>query len=162
MRTPSLRIHDGATLARYVYGTIVVLGITLVLEEHPPGPFLAAGIIAFELITILAAEAAAEILGGEIQLRRPLTTPEKMEKVRQLSGVLIAVELPLLFLLLAGAGAFSEQVAFDIIQTTGVALLFCYGFLARRASGRAYGPSVVAGVALASVGIVLGLVKSLH
>jgi hypothetical protein len=150
---------EGHYAARSVYGAILVLALLLALQQHPPGPFHAALLVAGTILTVLAAETYADLLGVETDLGRPPTREQRQEKLRELAVVTGAAEGPVLVLVLAGLGLMDEQLAFQIAVGITILLLFLAGFLARWLAGRSLWASLQSSGIVGGLGIALAIFK---
>jgi hypothetical protein len=153
------RHRDGHRAARNLYGAIIVLAVLVTAEGNPAGPFVTAIVLALTVAVVLGMDAYADVIALEITLRRPLTGAERIARLRDLVVVTFAAEAPLLFFVLAGVGLVSEEFAFTLAKGTTLALLFGYGFLARRLAGRSFGAAVSAGLVVAGIGLALAFGK---
>ena len=153
------RHRDGRSTARSLYGAIIVLAVLITAEGHADGPFAAAVGLAVTVAVVLGMETYADVIGQEIALHRPLTPAERTEAFRSLVVVTGSAEAPLLFLVLAGVGLISEDLAFTLAKTATVALLFAYGFLARRLAGRGVREAARTGLTVAGIGLLLAVGK---
>lgn len=151
--------HDGHRASRNLYGAIIVLAVLVTAEGHAAGPFATAIVLAVTVAIVLGMDAYADVIALEITLRRPLTGAERLARLRDLLVVTSAAEAPLLFFVLAGIGLLSEEFAFTLAKGTTLALLFAYGFLARRLAGRSTGAAIRAGLVVAGIGLVLAFGK---
>ena len=152
---------DGHLAARGVYGAIVVLALLLAMQDHPPGPWAAAGLVAVSVLAVLAAELYAELLGLEIDLGRAATRAEQKAKLHQLGPITLSAEGPVLVLVLSGLGLIDEKRAFDLAVVVTIALITIDGFLARRLAGRSVAESLRSAVFLGSIGVALAVVKGI-
>jgi hypothetical protein len=146
-------------MARNLYGAIIVLAVLITAESHAPGPLETAVVLAVTVGVVLGMEVYADAIAQEIVLRRPLSGSERLDAMRDLLALTGAAEWPLLFFVLAAVGVIPEDLAFTLAKGATVALLFGYGFLARRLAGRSLGEAVRTGVTVAGVGLVLALGK---
>lgn len=152
---------EGHYAARCVYGAILVLALLLALQQHPPGPFHAALLVAGTILAVLAAETYADLLGVEVDMGRPPTRDQRREKLRELAVVTGAAEGPVLVLVLAGLGLMDKQLAFQVAVWITIGLLFLAGFLARWLSGRSFWASLQSSCAVGGLGIALAIFKQL-
>ena len=160
--TPERRRQvEGHYAARSIYGSIVVLALLLGMENHPPSPLRAAGLVAGTVLAVLAAEAYAENLGAEIDLGRPQTPEERSARFRGLAAMTVSAEAPIAFLLLAAAGVMDEETALRLARWSTLALLLAAGYLARRLAGRSRLSSTGSGLLVFGVGVMLSVLKSL-
>ncbi len=150
---------EGHYAARSVYGAILVLALLLTLQQHPPGPFHAALLVAGTILAVLGAEAYADLLGMEIDAGRPSTRAQRRAKLHELGVVTGAAEGPVLVLVLAGFGLLDEELAFQLAVWITIGLLFLAGFLARRLAGRSMWSSVRSGAVVGGLGVALAIFK---
>lgn len=146
-------------MARNLYGAIIVLAVLITAESHAPGPLETAVVLAITVAVVLGMETYADVISREIILRRPLTTAERLGALRELLVMTGAAEGPLVFFVLAAAGLISEDLAFTLAKGVTIALLFAYGFLARRLAGRSRGESVRTGLTVVAIGLGLAIGK---
>ena len=152
---------DGHLAARGIYGAIVVLALLLAIKAHPPGPWVAAAMVAVSVFAVLAAEVYAELLGLEIDLGRVATRDERRAKLHELGPITLSAEAPVLVLVLSGLGLIDEDLAFDLAVIVTIALITVDGFLARRLAGRSLAASLRSAAVLGSLGVALALLKGL-
>jgi hypothetical protein len=151
--------HEGRVVAGHLYGAIIVLAVLITANDHTPHPYKAAAVLAVTVAVLLGMETYAEVIAREITLRRTLTGSERITAIKELLAVTGAAELPLVFLVMAGVGWISIEAAFHLAQSVTIALLFYYGYLARRLAGRRAGQAVAAGAAVSVIGLALALGK---
>jgi hypothetical protein len=149
----------GHYAARSVYGAILVLALLLALQQHPPGPFHAAILVAGTILAVLAAEAYADLLGAEVDVGRPPSRAERREKIRELAVVTGAAEGPVLMLVLAGLGLIDTELAFRLAVGITIGLLFLVGFLARWLAGRSLAASLQSSFLIGGLGVALAVLK---
>jgi hypothetical protein len=152
---------DGHLAARGVYGAVVVLALLLAMQGHPPGPWVSAITVAGSVLTVLAAELYAELLGLELDQGRASTREERRAKLHELGPITLSAEAPVLVLILAGIGLLELDRAFDIAIGLTIALITVDGFLARRLGGRTVLESLRSAALLGSLGLALALLKQL-
>ena len=152
---------DGHLAARGVYGAVVVLALLLAMQNHPPGPWVSAITVAGSVLTVLAAELYAELLGLELDLGRAATRDERRAKLHELGPITLSAEAPVLVLVLAGFGVLELDRAYDLAIGLTLALITVDGFLARRLGGRTVLESVRSAALLGSLGLALALLKQL-
>jgi len=151
---------EGQYAARSIYGSIVVLALLLALENHPPPPLQAAGVVAGTVLAVLAAEAYAEILGAELSLGRRETREERRARFHELAAMTVSAEAPVAILLLAAAGILDEETAFRLARWSTLALLLVGGYLARRLAGTSRWSAAWSGLLVFGVGILISVLKS--
>jgi len=151
---------EGRYAARSIYGSILVLALLLALENHPPTPLRAAGMIAGTVLAVLAAEAYAENLGDELTLGRRLTREERLAQFRELAAMTVSAEAPVAILLLAAVGVLDEETAFRLARWSTLVLLLIGGYLARRLAGTSRLSAAWSGLMVFGVGVVISVLKS--
>jgi hypothetical protein len=157
----SLHRGNGRYAARSVYGSVVVLAVLMTLQVNPPPAFRAALIVAGTVLSVLAAEAYSDRLGREIELQRRLTREERRAVWGELGIITVSAELPVLVLVLAGFGAFDEDVAFDVAIWLTIVLMGIDGFLANRLAGFSTRSAVLGGLTVSGIGVALAVFKAI-
>ena len=151
--------RDGHSIARHLYGAIIVLAVLITADDHSQHPFKVAAVLATTVAVLLGMETYADVIAEEISLRRPLTRQERRSAARELMACTGAAEAPLLFLVLAGFGVISEPTAFTLAKGATLAVLFCYGYVARKVAGLSNGEAAMAAAVVAGVGVLLAIGK---
>lgn len=151
---------EGQYAARSIYGSILVLALLLALEDHPPTPLRAAGVVAGTVLAVLAAEAYAENLGAELALGRRETREERRARLRELAVMTVSAEAPVAILLLAAAGVLEQETAFRLARWSTLALLLIGGYLARRLAGTSRLAAAWSGLLVFGVGVLISVLKS--
>jgi hypothetical protein len=149
----------GHYAARSIYGAVVVLALLFTLQGHPPGPFQAALLVTVTVLSVLAAETYADVLGMEIDLGRPTTRSERQDRLAELGIMTAAAEGPVLVFLLSGFGLLDEDLAFRIAEWLTIAMLFVSGFLARRLAGRSVAAALRSAAVIGGAGVLIAVVK---
>ena len=157
----SLQPSEGQLAARGTYGAIVVLALLVAMGDHPPGPMRAALLVAGSVLTVLAAEVYAEVLGMEFDLGRTATRGELLNEMRKFAPITLAAEAPVVVLLLSGLGLFAEGLAFKLATWLTVGLIAAEGYLARRLAGRSVPASLRSACVLGGLGVLLAVAKQL-
>ena len=151
---------EGQYAARSIYGSILVLALLLALENHPPTPLRAAGVVAGTVLAVLAAEAYAENLGAELALGRRETREERRARFRELAAMTVSAEAPVAILLLSAAGVLDLDTAFRLAKWSTLALLLIGGYLARRLAGTSRLSAAWSGLLVFGVGVVISVLKA--
>lgn len=152
---------EGQLAARSTYGAIVVLALLVTMSDHPPGPMRAALMVAGSVLTVLAAEVYAEVLGMEVDLGRTATRGELRNELRKFAPITLAAEAPVVVLLLSGVGLLAEDLAFRLAIWLTVGLITAEGYLARRLAGRSVPASLRSACVLGGLGVLLAVAKQL-
>lgn len=158
--TEDRRRIEGQYAARSIYGSILVLALLLALENHPPPPLQAAGVVAGTVLAVLAAEAYAENLGAELALGRRGTREERRARFRELAAMTVAAEAPVAVLLLAAIGVLDQETAFRLARWSTLSLLLLGGYLARRLAGTSRLSAAWAGLLTFGVGVLISVLKA--
>ena len=152
---------DSRQVSRVIYGAIVGLALVVVMEDHPPP---AAGVIGTLLATAVAvalAELYSEVVGTSARLRRKFEA-HRIRHVRDdVFAVAIGVAFPVVFFVLAAAGALDLGTAFTVAKWSGFGLISFYGFCAARLSGSDVPSSLLQALAVGALGALLIAIKAL-
>jgi hypothetical protein len=151
--------RTGRSVTRSLYGAIIVLAVLVTADHHAPGPAAAAVGLALTVAVVLGMEAYADVIGQEVELRRSLTRQERAEVLRSLLVVTGSAEAPLVFLVAAAFGLIPTDLAFTLAEALTLALMFAYGYHARRLEGLTVGAAVRTGLTVTGVGLLLSLGK---
>jgi hypothetical protein len=137
------RHSPGHYTARSIYGAIIVLALLLTIQDHPPGPWKSAVLVAVTVLSVLAAEAYSDVLGMEVDL-----------------GVMVVVGVgPVLLFVLSAIGVMTEQQAFRVSVSLLVVYLFVAGFVTRRFSGHSVAASLRSALVIGGAGLLIAVVK---
>src|SRR3954452_13371136 len=153
------RARDTHAVAGHLYGAIVVLAVLLPADEDDAHPYKVAAVLAVTAGALLGMEAFAEAVAQEVELRRPLTSDERIGVVRRFVAVTAAAEAPFAFLVLAGLQVISLAAAFRLAEAATLALMFSYGFQAGRLSGRPRSRAIARALGVVGLGVVLAVGK---
>jgi hypothetical protein len=152
---------ESRQVSRVVYGSIIGLALVVVLEAHPP-PIRS--VIVSLLATAVAvglAELYSELVGFETSRGRKATRAELRHLGRDIVAVAFGIAFPVVFFVLAALDVLEDDTAFTLAMWTGVGLIGVYGFAGARLSGGGLVKSLVQGMAVALIGAVLIVLKSL-
>jgi hypothetical protein len=117
-----------------------------------------ASVIGVAVVTALA-ELYADYIGGTIRAGRHPTSAERAGALRSVAiGFLTAIS-PVVYFILAAAGAIRLEVAFDAAIWTGVGVLGLYAFAANRRAGFSLARSLAIGLAFTALGATLVALK---
>ena len=157
---PVVRTTEGATEG--IYGLILAMSVIAVSAEHDPSD--AGRVAAAVLVTALVfwlAHVYAHLLGFGVSEERRLTRAEFARGLRD-HWSLVAVVVPLVFLLLLGAiGVLPDQASIVAATVSAlVELAAAGGFAAIRRGAGPLGTTVSAAIA-AALGLVIVLLKAL-
>ena len=147
------------SVSKAIYGSISVLAVLLVMEEHPPAAWRAAVTLFGSALAIALAEAYSETVAEMISRRARLTGAELGAVWRSARPILLAANLPTLFLLLSAAGLYSVPSALLIAEYAVYAALFVYGAWSGRLLHGTWWRSLLGGLFTLAVGALIGLIK---
>jgi hypothetical protein len=162
----ALRRFVGAHLgsrqvSRVVYGSIIGLALVVALEAHPPPPAAVMATLLGTAVAVALAELYSELVGFETTRRRKVGAIEVRELSADVAAVAFGISFPAVFFLLAATDALQAETAFVIAKWTGLGLIGVYGYAGARLSGAGVGVSLVHAAAVALIGAVLIVLKSL-
>jgi hypothetical protein len=152
---------ESGDVTRVIYGTIIGLAIVVALEAHPPTITQTIAAIAGPAVAVGLAEIYSDVIGAEARTREPIHWPDVREASLRACAVVFGAGFPVVFFVLAGAGAFTPSTAFTIAEWTGIGLILGYGYIAARLSGSGRPRAVFHACVLAAIGGALILLKSI-
>ena len=148
-------------VTRVIYGTIIGLALIVALEAHPPTLTQTIAAVGGTAIAVGLAEIYSEVVGAEARTREPVHWPAVRYATREAGAVVFGAGFPVVFFVLAGAGAFQPSTAFTISKWTGLGLILGYGYVAGRLSGSTPVRATIHALALGAIGGALILLKAL-
>ena len=152
---------ESRQVSRVVYGSIIGLALVVVLEAHPPPPGSVIVSLIATAIAVGLAELYSELIGFETSRGRKASRAELRHLGWDIVAVAFGIAFPAVFFLLAALEALEDDTAFTLAKWTGTGLIGVYGFAGARLSGAGLVKSLVQGMAVALIGAVLILLKSL-
>jgi hypothetical protein len=147
-------------VARVTYGAIIGLALVVALQAHPPANRIVIGSLIGTACAVALAEVYAELLGGETKLRRRPTREEVQEVIADGVAVAAGVGFPVVFFILAAAGAIETDLAFNLAKWSGLGLIAFYGYWAARFAGSRPRGAAVQALAVALIGAALIALKA--
>jgi hypothetical protein len=158
----SIAAHlESRQVSRVVYGSIIGLALVVVLEAHPPSIQSAVVSLLATAVAVGLAELYSELVGFETSRGRKASRAELRHLGWDIAAVAFGIAFPALFFLLALLGVLEDDTAYTLAKWTGVGLIGVYGFAGARLSGSGLMKSLVQGMAVALIGVVLIVLKSL-
>jgi hypothetical protein len=158
----AIEVHLGSRqVSRVIYGAIIGLALVVALEAHPPSPGVVVGTLLGTAVAVGLAELYSDVLGTEARTRRRVRGAELRHMANEVAAVAFGVAFPVVFFVLAAAGAIDEVTAFTIAKWSGVGLIGFYGFCAARLSGESVWASALRALAAALIGAFLIALKAL-
>jgi hypothetical protein len=148
-------------VSRVIYGAIIGLALVVALEAHPPSSGVVVGTLLGTAVAVGLAELYSDVLGTEARTRRHVRGVELRGMVSDVAAVAAGIAFPVVFFVLAAAGAIDEGTAFTIAKWSGVGLIGFYGFWAARLAGEGVSASVLRALAAALIGAFLIALKAL-
>jgi hypothetical protein len=158
----AIEAHLGSRqVSRVIYGAIIGLALVVALEAHPPSPGVVAGTLLGTAVAVGLAELYSDVLGTEARTRRRVRGAELRDSAYEVAAVAFGVAFPVVFFVLAAAGAIDEDTAFTVSKWSGVGLIGFYGFCAARLAGESVPASALRALAAALIGAFLIALKAL-
>lgn len=160
MSTSASEVRKEA-VSEFIYGTITVLALLLVLDETGAGAWVSVVTIIASTyalaLTKVYATSVAEMLAERSRLRRE----DLYEIWVQIRPLTVYAQLPTLILTLAGIGLIPPDAAFWVCYASGVLTLFAAGFFVGVRAGLSLNRSLVSGLFNGSVGVAIIILKFL-
>ena len=157
-----LASHLGSDqVSRVIYGSIIGLALVVALEAHPPSSAAVIATLVGTAVAVALAELYSELVGLQVKGHRRARGAERHELLADVAAVTFGVAFPAVFFVLAAAGVFQQDTAFDAAKWTGLGLIAIYGVVGARASGAGLVPSLIQGSAVALIGGALIALKAL-
>jgi hypothetical protein len=149
-------------VTRVIYGAVIGLALVVALDTDPPaGAGHTLAVIAGTAIAVGLAEVYSEVIGAEARTHRHV----RAEQVRRIAvdagAVILGAGFPIVYFILAAAGAIETQLAFPLSKWTGLGLLCAYGYVAGRLAGSGVRAALVHSAAVGAIGGVLIALKAL-
>jgi hypothetical protein len=146
-------------IAKVIYSLILILVMTLVVEESPPAGFKNTLLVLLTAFAVMLAELYSDVISSLIQAKRRLTTEELKEIFGDVGAVILAALLPALFFFLNGVGILSHESALRLAKWSIILLLGIYGYLAGRLTSRSLSVSIPAAGSSILIGLVIVSLK---
>jgi len=119
-----------------MYGIIITTAVLTALEHTQSNAWTIALTIIASLLSISIAEAYTEAIGAHIDKKRELAEEERHHIFRESLYVFGGSTVPMLAFVLSALGLWDLHTAFTIAKVSSILLLFEYGYLYGRQSGR--------------------------
>ena len=149
--------HVSKTVKGLLIGLAAALGLELTLDAGAAALALAGTVIA-----VLLGNVYGDAIQHEIQQGRQLDRRALANVVWHSVGVILGALPAFLLLLAAWLDAIDPQLAVDLVVWSGIGLLLVLGYAGGRLGGATQRGALIHGVVLASLGVVVLAVKSLH
>ena len=153
------RFFDKHYVSKAIYGSISVLAVLLVMEEHPPVAWRAATTLFGTALAIALAESYSETVAELIARRKRLDAEEIRAIWRLTRPILLSANLPTLVLLLSAAGFYSVSTGLEIAEYAVYLALFLYGVRVGQLLHGAWWRSLLSGLFALAIGVLIGLIK---
>jgi hypothetical protein len=150
---------DHSFASNAIYGTLTVMAVIVVMEDHPPPALRAAAQMFGVTLAIAVAKAYAEIIAGTLHRGRRLIAEEWREILHKVSPVLFGSQGPTIVMLLAAFGLFSVETAIAVSKGLVLVLLFVYGIRAAQILHTNRLIQLVSGLVIMSAGGVVVLIN---
>jgi hypothetical protein len=118
-----------------------------------------ASVIGVAVVTALA-ELYADYVGGTIRAGRHPSPAERSGALKNVAVGFLTAIVPVVYFVLAAAGAMNLDVAFDAAVWTGVGVLGAYAVAANRVAGFSWTRSLLVGLAFTALGATLVALKT--
>ncbi|MFN7160620.1 MAG: hypothetical protein ACK4NC_03355 [Candidatus Gracilibacteria bacterium] len=126
----------GRVISRSMYGIIITMALLAALENSSASAWAVALSIVATLFSISIAEAYTESIGVHIDKKTPIQDHERHKIFKESLYVFGGSSIPLFAFVAAGLGLWTLSTAFMIAKVASFILLFEYGYLYGRRSGR--------------------------
>ena len=157
-----LATHLGSREATCVlYGAIVGLAVVVALEAHPPTAAETVALLGGTAIAVALAELYSDLVGEQARTRHRLAGGRVREFSREAAAVGAGAGLPVVFFVVAAAGAIEVGTAFTIAKWTGLGLIAAYGFAGARLAGATPRRAVLQALAVSAIGAFVIALKAL-
>jgi hypothetical protein len=150
---------NGHRVAKTIYGTIIILVVIVVMEDHPPSIGATFATIVFTGLGVALAEWYSDFIGKTIEEHHILNTKERRRIVKDVSAVMTGAWLPMPFVILAWMNVIDLDLALDLAKWTMVGVLLFYGYIASRLSGHNHMRSFFFAVGASLIGIFIVMFK---
>ena len=157
---PQEETHLGkSAISEVLYGTVTVLAVILVLENHAEG----ASQVVFAVVGTTWALAFARVyadLIAEILRRGQRFRRSDLQRIwHEVRPVMVYSQLPTLVFILSALGLLPLDLSFEIAQTLGVLVLFAVGYAVGRKVGQSRLRSLLSSFVIAAIGGSIILLK---
>ena len=152
-------LFDRGFVSRAIYGSISVLAVVLVMQEHPPGVARAAATLFGTSLAIALAEAYSETIAEMLAQRRNLDLKETREIWQHVQPILFAANLPTAVVLLSAAGAFSVEEALNLAELAIYVSLFVWGARVGHLLHDSWLRILLSALITVAIGLLIGLIK---
>jgi hypothetical protein len=142
-------------VARVIYGSIIGLAIVAALERHPPKAGAVVASLLATAVAVALAELYSDVVGTETRTRRRVERAQLAHILEDAGAVAWGIAFPVVFFVLAAAGALELDTAFTIAKWSGLGLICGYGFAAARFAGQGLVLALVQAVVVGAIGVLL-------
>lgn len=159
-RSRGERFFDKHFISKAIYGTISVLAVLLIMEEHPPTAWHGAMTLFGSVLAIALAEAYSETIAEILAGRKGLTRKEMVHIWVQTRPILLSANTPTLMFCLSGLGLLHVESAILIAKVLLYVSLFIYGSRISRMLGNSWLRSLLSGLFTLGIGVLITLIKT--
>lgn len=152
---------ESEQVSRVIYGSIIGLALVVALEAHPPPVGAVIATLLGTSVAVGLAELYSEVIGLQVRGRRRARPDERRHLRAEIAAVMVGVAFPVVFFLLAAAGALDDETAFTVAKWSGLGLIAVYGFAGARMSGAGPVRSLLQASGVALIGGLLIALKAL-
>lgn len=148
-----------SAIAEVLYGTVTVLAVVLVLEEHASGAWGVVFSIVGTTWALAFARAYADSIAEILHRGHRFGRADLRRVWREVRPVMFYSQLPTLVFVLSAFGLFPLGLSFEIAQTLGVVILFLAGYFVGRKVGLSVPRSLLASLTIGVLGTSIILLK---
>lgn len=157
-RVPGYRRAE--RLSHALYGLIIVTATLVAEQSHVTEPANALGLLLGTAVVLLLAHTYSAAMAERTVEGHGLGSVGRRLVVEDNLPVLVAIIVPALLFILAGAGVMTLQTAYRASVGFSLVALFALGLYEGRAASRGWLPSVVSGAGAAAIGVIVVAVEA--
>jgi hypothetical protein len=158
----AIEAHLGSEqVSRVIYGAIIGLALVTALQSHPPEAGVMVATLFATALSVALAELYSDVVGTETRTHQRVDRARWRGMAVQCAAVAFGIAFPVVFFVLAAAGALELDTAFTAAKWSGLGLIVLYGFVAGRLSGRGVVGSILHALTVGLIGVVLIGVKAI-
>lgn len=147
-------------ISRMCYGAITVLALLVGLNKKFVSNGEAILALSATSLTLILTHTYMYVVNRSLQLGRLTTWLEKWEIARGLGWLAVPAFVPVGVIVLSEGGWVADEKVFEVAAWTLVFCLFLLGMLSKRLMGAAWSVAAAVGMAFATLGVILVLIKT--
>ena len=148
-----------SAISEVLYGTVTVLAVVLVLEEHASGAWQVILAVVGTTWALAFARAYADFIAEILRRGHRFGRSDLRRIWREVRPVMFYSQVPTLVFVLSALGLFPLGLSFKIAQTLGVFVLFLAGYAVGRRVELSRPRSLLSGLVIAGIGTSIILLK---